>query len=69
MCWRFSFVKQCTAPHGAQMVSTQKNEEVQNGYLSYFVNLDPHHVVALVDSSVEAIQHVLPLNILLINEF
>src|SRR6202034_4551458 len=45
------------------------NEEVQNGYLSYFVNLDPHHVVPLVDSSVEAIQHVLPLNILLINEF
>ena len=46
-----------------------KNEEVQNGYLSYFVNLDPHHVVALVNSSVEAIQHVLPLNVLLIDEF
>ena len=33
------------------------------------MNLDPHHVVALVDSSVEAIQHILPLNILLIDEF
>src|ERR1700728_500594 len=46
-----------------------KNEEVQNGYFSYFVGLDPHHVVALVDSSVEAIQHILPLNVLLIDEF
>src|ERR1700676_5180568 len=46
-----------------------KNKEVQNGYLSYFVNLDPHHVVALVDSSVGAIQHVLPLTILLLNKF
>jgi hypothetical protein len=46
-----------------------KNEEVQNSYLSYFVNLHPHHVVALVNSSVEANQHVLPLNILLIDKF
>jgi hypothetical protein len=46
-----------------------KNEEVQNSYLSCFLDLDPHHVVALVDSSVEANQHVLPLNVLLIDEF
>jgi hypothetical protein len=45
-----------------------KNKEVQNSYLFYFVNFHPHHVVALVYSSVEAIQHVLPLNVLLINE-
>ena len=46
-----------------------KNKEVQNNCLSYFLNLHPHHVVALVNFSVEAIQHVLPLNILLIVEF
>ena len=46
-----------------------KNEEVQNNCLSYFLNLHPYHVVALVNFSVEAIQHVLPLNILLIDEF
>jgi hypothetical protein len=45
-----------------------KNEEVHNDCLSYFLNLHPHHVVALVNSSVEAIQHVLPLNVLLIDE-
>jgi hypothetical protein len=46
-----------------------KNEEVQNNCLSYFLDLHPHHVVALVDSFVEAIQHVLPLNALLIDKF
>jgi len=46
-----------------------KNEEVQNNCLSYFLNLYPHHVVALVDSSMEAIQHVLPLNVWSIDEF
>ena len=45
-----------------------KNKEVQNSYLFYFVNLHPHHVVVLVNSSVEAIQHVHPLDVLLINE-
>ena len=48
--------------------SHNKNKEVQNSYLLYFVNLHSHHVVVLVDSSVKAIQHVLPLNALLINE-
>ena len=62
-------VQACTAPHGAQSVSTHKNKEVQNSYLSYFVDLHPHHVVVLVDSSVEANQHALPLNVLLIDEF
>jgi len=46
-----------------------KNEEVQNNCPSSFLEFHPHHVVAIVKSSVEAIQHVLPLNVLLIDEF
>jgi hypothetical protein len=46
-----------------------KNEEIQNSYILFSVNLHPHYVVALVDFFVEANQHVLPLNILLIDEF
>jgi hypothetical protein len=46
-----------------------KNGEVQNSYLSYIQDLYHHHVVAPVCFSVEANQHALPLNILLINKF
>jgi len=46
-----------------------KNEEEQNSYLFYFVNVHHHHVVALVGFSVEANQDALHLNALLIDEF
>jgi len=49
--------------------SYNKNEEVQISYLSYFVGLLHHHVVDLDNFSVEAEQHVLHLNALLIDEF
>jgi len=49
-------VQAITAPHGVQIVSTHKNEEPQNNCLFYFVELLQHHVVALGDLFVVAME-------------